>query len=145
MPHNVASDLGLHCLPMICYEFPGKNGLRLPHSGKACLFIQGRNIGSQKSCFPLYKWQKKLGIPTHLQTRGCFKKKQIKVTHVTVKKKNKKKMTIEQTLGSSRQLNLCTTNCSLFSFLFYFVCFPFNPSYTGEILHCYMLDESICH
>ena len=26
-PHNVASDLGLHCLPMTFYGFPGKNGL----------------------------------------------------------------------------------------------------------------------
>ena len=25
MPHYVASDLGLHCLPL--YGFPGKNGL----------------------------------------------------------------------------------------------------------------------
>ena len=25
-PH-VASDLGLHCLPMTLYEFPGKNGI----------------------------------------------------------------------------------------------------------------------
>ena len=32
MPHNVASDLGLHCLPMTLlrfYGFPGKNGLKL--------------------------------------------------------------------------------------------------------------------
>ena len=28
-PHNVASDLGLHCLPMIRYQFPAKNGLHL--------------------------------------------------------------------------------------------------------------------
>ena len=27
MPHYVASDLGLHCLPMTFYGFPGKNGL----------------------------------------------------------------------------------------------------------------------
>ena len=29
MPHYVASDLGLHCLPMLWlfYRFPGKNGL----------------------------------------------------------------------------------------------------------------------
>ena len=27
MAHNVASDLGLHCLPMTLYGFPGKNGL----------------------------------------------------------------------------------------------------------------------
>ena len=27
MPHSVASDLGLHCLPMIFYWFPVKNGL----------------------------------------------------------------------------------------------------------------------
>ena len=27
MPHHVASDLGLHCLPMTLYRFPGKNGL----------------------------------------------------------------------------------------------------------------------
>ena len=26
-PHNVASDLSLHCLPMTFYGFPGKNGL----------------------------------------------------------------------------------------------------------------------
>ena len=32
MPHNVASDLGLHCLPMTLlrfYGFPGKNRLKL--------------------------------------------------------------------------------------------------------------------
>ena len=29
MPHYVASDLGLHCLPMTLYMFPGKNGLML--------------------------------------------------------------------------------------------------------------------
>ena len=28
MPHYVASDLGLHCLPMTFYGFPGKNGLK---------------------------------------------------------------------------------------------------------------------
>ena len=28
MPHYVASDLGLHSLPMALYRFPGKNGLR---------------------------------------------------------------------------------------------------------------------
>ena len=27
MPHYVASDLGLRCLPITSYEFPGKNGL----------------------------------------------------------------------------------------------------------------------
>ena len=27
MPHYVASDLGLHCLPMTFYGFPGKTGL----------------------------------------------------------------------------------------------------------------------
>ena len=27
MPHYVASDLGLHCLNLTLYEFPGKNGL----------------------------------------------------------------------------------------------------------------------
>ena len=27
MPDCVASDLGLHCLPMPFYRFPGKNGL----------------------------------------------------------------------------------------------------------------------
>ena len=27
MPNYVASDLGLHCLPMTFYGFPGKNGL----------------------------------------------------------------------------------------------------------------------
>ena len=27
MPHNVASDLGLRCLPVSLYRFPGKNGL----------------------------------------------------------------------------------------------------------------------
>ena len=27
-PHYVASDLGLHCLPMALLRFPGKNGLR---------------------------------------------------------------------------------------------------------------------
>ena len=27
MPYYVASDLGLHCLPMTFYGFPGKNGL----------------------------------------------------------------------------------------------------------------------
>ena len=27
MPHYVASDLGLHCLSMTFYGFPGKNGL----------------------------------------------------------------------------------------------------------------------
>ena len=26
-PHYVASDLGLHCLPITLYGFPGKNGL----------------------------------------------------------------------------------------------------------------------
>ena len=26
IPHYVASDLGLHCLPMALYWFPGKNG-----------------------------------------------------------------------------------------------------------------------
>ena len=26
-PHDVASDLGLHCLPMALYGFPGKNEL----------------------------------------------------------------------------------------------------------------------
>ena len=26
-PHYVASDLGLHCLPMTFYGFPGENGL----------------------------------------------------------------------------------------------------------------------
>ena len=28
MPHYVASDLGLHCLPMSLLWFPGKNGLK---------------------------------------------------------------------------------------------------------------------
>ena len=29
MPHYVASDLGLHCLPIdALHRFPGKNGLR---------------------------------------------------------------------------------------------------------------------
>ena len=28
MSHDVASDLGLHCLPMTFYRFSGKNGLR---------------------------------------------------------------------------------------------------------------------
>ena len=27
MPHYVASDLGLHCLSVALYGFPGKNGL----------------------------------------------------------------------------------------------------------------------
>ena len=27
MPHDVASDLGLHCLPITLYKFPGKNGV----------------------------------------------------------------------------------------------------------------------
>ena len=27
MPHDVASDLGLHCLHMALLGFPGKNGL----------------------------------------------------------------------------------------------------------------------
>ena len=27
MPHYVTSDLGLHCLPMPFYRFPGKTGL----------------------------------------------------------------------------------------------------------------------
>ena len=27
MLQNVASDLGLHCLPVSLYRFPGKNGL----------------------------------------------------------------------------------------------------------------------
>ena len=27
-PHYVASDLGLHCLPMTLYGFPGTNGLK---------------------------------------------------------------------------------------------------------------------
>ena len=32
----MASDLGLHCLPMTLYEFPGKNRLiNKPHLGKA--------------------------------------------------------------------------------------------------------------
>ena len=29
MPHYVASDLGLHCLPEPFYRFPSKNGLRI--------------------------------------------------------------------------------------------------------------------
>ena len=29
MPHDVASDLGLHCLPMSFHRFSGKNGLRI--------------------------------------------------------------------------------------------------------------------
>ena len=38
MPHNVASDLDLHCLPMTYYGFPGKNGLkRSLHFGRAML------------------------------------------------------------------------------------------------------------
>ena len=28
MPHYVASDFGLHCLPMPFYGFPGKNGFK---------------------------------------------------------------------------------------------------------------------
>ena len=28
-PHDVASDLGLHCLPMTLYGFPGKNEVKL--------------------------------------------------------------------------------------------------------------------
>ena len=35
MQHNVASDLGLHCLPMTLLGFPGKN--RLMYS--ICNFI----------------------------------------------------------------------------------------------------------
>ena len=30
-PHFVASDLGLHCLSMTLYGFPGKNGLIIIH------------------------------------------------------------------------------------------------------------------
>ena len=33
MPHYVASDLGLHCLPITVYWFPGKHGLRLNYKG----------------------------------------------------------------------------------------------------------------
>ena len=29
--HYVASDLGLHCLPMTLYGFSGKNGLKERH------------------------------------------------------------------------------------------------------------------
>ena len=29
MPHYVASDLGLHCLPVTLFRFPGKNGFRV--------------------------------------------------------------------------------------------------------------------
>ena len=28
-PHYVASDLGLHCLPIPFYRVPGKNGLKV--------------------------------------------------------------------------------------------------------------------
>ena len=31
MPHYVASDLGLHCLTILFYRFPGKNGLIFYH------------------------------------------------------------------------------------------------------------------
>ena len=27
-PHDVASNLGVHCVPMTFYGFPGKNGLK---------------------------------------------------------------------------------------------------------------------
>ena len=37
MPHYVASDLGLHCLAMTFYRFPGKNGLSL--SGFSYLYL----------------------------------------------------------------------------------------------------------
>ena len=38
---------------------------------------------------------------------------------------------------------ICSTFIRVFIFLFNF-CF-FNPLYTGELIHCNMLDESICH
>ena len=31
MPHDVASDLGLHCLSMTLFVFPSKNGLKRSH------------------------------------------------------------------------------------------------------------------
>ena len=52
-PHDVASDLGLHCLPMTFHRFPGKNGLmrsthrlasgRCMHSWKSRLFLNSTN------------------------------------------------------------------------------------------------------
>ena len=32
MPHYVASDLGLHCLPLTFYGFSDKNGLKVKHT-----------------------------------------------------------------------------------------------------------------
>ena len=39
MPHYVGSDLGLPCLPMTFYGFPGKNGLNNCHKVTLCILI----------------------------------------------------------------------------------------------------------
>ena len=43
MPHSVASDLGLHCLPIILLGSPNYNGLRW-------FIIRQFEVGPQKCC-----------------------------------------------------------------------------------------------
>ena len=50
MPHSVASDLGLHCLPMTLLWFPGKKMLREPPMKKIHV-----NRTSMHSVFPPYR------------------------------------------------------------------------------------------
>ena len=53
MPHDVASDLGLHCLPMpLLRKLNDKNGLRADPilEGFCC---PGKQKGRHKSCVPL--------------------------------------------------------------------------------------------
>ena len=43
MPHYVAYDQGLHCLPMTLYGIPSKNGLIVTSSDLYCLHIMALN------------------------------------------------------------------------------------------------------
>ena len=54
MPHHVASDLGLHCLPMNHLQVPGKN--RLSKKKK-------KNCSSKSNCFSYLRVNLGLCLP----------------------------------------------------------------------------------
>ena len=65
MPHYMVSDLGLHCLLMTLFRFPGKNGLREappppPHMKRYFCMTdlpvkkQAKSLNPQPSAFIVY-------------------------------------------------------------------------------------------
>ena len=65
MPHYVASGLGLHCLPMVFYGFPGKYQL---NSFQICMVVAIETVGVTKQLSVTVEMMDAYPVNVHLVT-----------------------------------------------------------------------------